>query len=486
MSPPQKSSAPHTLRRHFQPVGNRSLVVQVAEDIVRWLQAEQVAAGTRLLSVREMAVTRRVSADTVARAYDKLVALGHLEARRGSGFYVRSQRRQLVQAASFSADWDSKWGIWRGRLLHPELPPERWLGIGRLPNNWIDEALLERALRQAARTPASKLLSYGATLGLLPLREQIDLLLAGQNIHAGAEGIVTTRGATDAIDLVLQAFSPTTAQVLIEDPCPFVLLERLAASNIGTLTVSRQEDGPDLAQLRQLCTEHQPRLFFCSSLLHNPTSSSLSPQKAFQLLKLAEEFDLLLVDDDSYADLASSHLAARHVRLASMDQLQRVIHIGSFTKLLGAGLRVGFIASNKDRTHSLSLHKSALGIANCELPERVALHALTDGAYRHQGDQIRAKLDRRREEVLKWLGRCDFKVWHEADQGLFLWADMGAGHNAMVLAEDAFQQGLLLAPGFLFTTEERWGSFLRFNIASPFREGDLRRLAELRDAAKPA
>lgn len=253
----------------------------------------------------------------------------------------------------------------------------------------------------------------------------------------------------------------------------------MASVNQPLVSIARQEDGPDLEQLRQLCIKHRPQLFFLSSLAHNPTASSLSPSKAFQLLKLAEEFDLLLVDDDTYGDLVAPRGLSGAVRLAALDQLQRVIHIGSFSKLLGDGLRVGYAATTPERAHMLCLHKGALSIASSELPERVVLRALTDGAYRHHADQVRARLDQRRSQVLAWLRRCGLSNWHEATQGLYLWVDLGAGVDARLVAEGALASGVVLAPGLLFTVRDAWQSYVRLNVAAPFSEDELRRLAAL-------
>ena len=109
--------------------------------------------------------------------------------------------------------------------------------------------------------------------------------------------------------------------VLVDEPGWAVEYARLAALGMRVLPVPRGEDGPDLDVMQQLIEAHQPRLYVTVSVLHNPTGASLSLQRAHQLLQLAEQHDLHIVEDDTYAHLAPAHLP----RLAALDGLQRTL-----------------------------------------------------------------------------------------------------------------------------------------------------------------
>ncbi len=241
--PPPAAGADHPLLRYAAAAGPRSRVDQVADDIRRWLLGDRVASATRLPSVREMAALRGVSPDTVARAYDKLVALGHLEARRGSGFYVRGAPRKRPAAAASPAGWSHSFSKWRELVLHAPLADDRLIGGGHLPADWLDAPLLERAMRQALRDTTRQTavhpMRHGEVAGLLALREQIAQQLVAQHIHAAADHLVLTEGAIGALHLVLQAFSAPSAPVLVEDPGNFALAERLASVNQPTTACPR-------------------------------------------------------------------------------------------------------------------------------------------------------------------------------------------------------------------------------------------------------
>ncbi len=151
-------------------------------------------------------------------------------------------------------------------------------------------------------------------------------------------------------------------------------------------------EGPDLEALERIVQAHRPRLFVINSVLHNPTGTSLSPAKAFRLLQMAEQYDFLIVEDDIYCDLCPPGHAA--TRLASLDQLRRVIYLGSFSKTLAANLRVGFIAAHPDLAATLTDSKLLAGLATPEINERVLYKVLTEGHYRKHVERVRTRLDR--------------------------------------------------------------------------------------------
>ena len=143
---------------------------------------------------------------------------------------------------------------------------------------------------------------------------------------AAPQQIVTTIGATQALDVVTRTLLRAGDAVLVDEPGWAVEYARLAALGMRVLPVPRGEDGPDLA--RDAAADRgatAPRLYVTVSVLHNPTGASLSLHRAHQLLRLAEAHDLHIVEDDTYAHLAPAHLP----RLAALDGLQRtLLHLG--------------------------------------------------------------------------------------------------------------------------------------------------------------
>ena len=173
---------------------------------------------------------------------------------------------------------------------------------------------------------------------------------ADGEIETIASQLLLTDGATQAVDLILRYVARPGDAVMVDDPGYFNLFSNLQLQGIDALPVTRTAEGPDLEQLEALAREYRPKVMFTQSVLHTPTGSTLAPGHAYRLLRLAEQYDFLIVENDAYADF----LNVPTTRIAALDHLQRVIYVGSFSKTLSAAARVGFIAaSEKSNTRPL-------------------------------------------------------------------------------------------------------------------------------------
>lgn len=424
-----------------------------------------------------------VSRDTVARAYDKLVAHGHLESRAGSGFFVRAQGRP-VRAPIDTGALQALPAWWRFQLVQPAGNLASTPGLGLLPSDWMDETGIAKAMRSMARGSMRNLTGYGDPLGYLPLRQQLQAKLRDVHIDAPVSRIMVTGGATHALHLVILAkLRQAGEHVLVEDPCSFLQRDRMMACGLEMLTVPREADGPDLEILRAHCEQYRPSFFFCSSVLHNPTSSHISPHKAFQILRLAEEFDLAIVEDDTYSDLMPPGAAAPATRLASLDQLQRVIYIGTFSKTIAPGLRVGYVCANSKILEWLQVYRTVSEISATSVSERVVYQLLSQGGYRHHCTQLRSRLDECRQPVVEALSSLGCSVEQGANAGMYVWATLPRELDAMSVADELLKQGHLLAPGNLFSSTKLGRSTMRFNISRTLDSPALPALARAIGAA---
>lgn len=438
------------------------LVDRIFDDIKTRIDQRSLEVGERLPSVRAMAASMDISNETVLRAYDKLTAAGYLEARRGSGFYVSPQARQVgkpTQSQRWAGppvqySWD--------HLLHAE-QPQGASALGTMPAEWIGTDVLSDALRALAARPRKSLFEYADIRGWLPLREALAARLLLSGISATADQIVTTAGAADALDLVVWSFAYQGQYVVVEEPAPFIHTQRLLASGVWILRVRRLDDGPDLEQLAQLCEQYQPKAFFCSSVLQNPTSTCLSPRKAHQLLKLAEQHDMWILDDDTYGDLLPRSRSGAATRLAALDHFERVIHVGSFSKTLSPAMRSGFLVANGQRMKRLLLMRSVGSIHSSLLTDQLVHHLLTDGGYEQHCEKLQKKLASSGKAL---LAKVRARGWQalETGAGMYLWVSLGAGVDAHAVWEALRAEGVMVANENVFSSSTV-DAHVRLNIA---------------------
>jgi len=447
-----------------------SLVDQIVRGIRSRIDDKLLRTGARMPSIRQFADSHAVSRFTVVEAYDRLVAAGLLESRRGSGFYVRDRgglgtsgiahtpARTAGQEGIGAVD-----AVWLVRNMFRQMPTHKMPGTGLLPPDWLDGELIANALRAVSRENQALLLGYGTPQGFLPLRQQLQLKLAELEIAAGPEQLVLTMGVTQALDIVARHFLRPGDVVFVDDPAWFLMFGSFSALGARVIGIPRLADGPDIAQLAELAALHKPKLYVINSVLHNPTSTSLSAAKAFQALRIAEEHDFTIIEDDIYCDMHPGPAVQPATRIAALDQLHRVIYLGGFSKTLSANLRVGFIAAPAELARDLADRKMLSTLTTGEIGERVAYKVLSEGYYRKHTERLRARLDGVREKVVRQLENLGLTV-EQPPCGMFLWVDTGRDTN--VLTEKAMEHGYLLAPGALFSPSQLPSTRMRVNVAT--------------------
>ena len=318
---------------------------QVMLAVRQRIASRTLTPGARVPSVRAMAVTMGFSKSTVVDAYDRLAAEGILRSRPGSGFYVAAPLAPLSLdrlGAAVDREVDPLWMLRQSLADRTQaLKP----GCGWLPDDWMPGDALRKAMRAAARADRSGALTgYAPPLGPFPLRALLARRLCEQGVDASPDQVLLTDSSTHALDLVCRFLLEPGDTVLVDDPCYFNFLALLRAHRVQVVGIPMTPAGPDLVAFAAAITEHRPRFYLTNAATHNPTGATLSATTARQLLKLADAHDLVVVEDDIFADF--EHLPAP--RLATYDGLDRVIRIGSFSKSLSAAVRCGHIAARPD------------------------------------------------------------------------------------------------------------------------------------------
>jgi DNA-binding transcriptional MocR family regulator len=437
------------------------LIDQIANAVKKMVDDRAIRAGTRMPSIRNFAHDHGISRFTVVQAYDRLVAMGYLQSRQGSGFYV-SQRQNPYVAMENSYEPDSVMDIvWllRNSLEHRSsstMPGAWWL-----PAAWMEETGIKKSLRTLSLKDGEFMTAYGTPSGYLPLRELLGNKLSGIGIAAGASQIVLTSGVTHAMDLIARYFIRAGDAVLVDDPGYFILFGGLKSFGAKIVGVPWNVDGPDTHAMEELIKEHRPKIFFTNTILHNPTGASISQAVAYRMLQLAEKYDMMLVEDDIYGDFHPATLT----RLATLDQLNRVIYVSSFSKTVSASLRVGYFACSPELAASLCDVKLLTGLTTSEISERLMYQLLTEGHYRKHLDKLRAKLLLARQSTISRLEGLGFTLHCEPDGGMFIWAKMDDQCNSAEIASLAAKKGIMLAPGHMFKPHQEPSPWFRFNVA---------------------
>jgi DNA-binding transcriptional MocR family regulator len=460
-------------------VASQPLAEQLAQRFAERIRNRLLPDGARLPSVRQCAQQQGVSPSTVVAAYDQLLAQGLVEAKKNRGFFVRnSAPAQSIKAlaaiqgiaapgssANHAVGSESRhvpvnaMALIRG-MFHGngELPQP---AMGAFPPDWLHTSFLPTAVRRFTRSPQleAHALHYGEPAGDPGLRDALAHKLASMAIPATAQQIITTLGATHALDIVSRTLLAAGDAVMVEEPGWAIEFARLSAMGMRILPVSRGPDGPDLAVMARYCELHAPKLFVSVSVLHNPTGYCLSPGSAHRVLQLANQHDFHVLEDDTYSHLAPEHA----VRLSALDGLQRSIYVSGFSKILAPGWRVGYLAAPQFLVERLLDTKLMGSLTTPALFEKALAWCIDQGQLRRHAERIRLKLNRARSRAveLALASGCQFVA---PPAGLFGWLDTGVDTDT--LAQRMLDQGYLLAPGALFHASRTPSTLMRINFCT--------------------
>ncbi len=457
---------------------SQSLTEQLAGRFATRIRDRLLAPGARLPSVRQCADQHEVSPSTVVAAYDQLLAQGLIEARPHRGFFVRDWVPKAALPSINGSPDALKTGspgapgapdrivspvnataLIRG-MFHPTGPKPQ-PGMGIFPPDWLATNFMTAAVRKVTSTAAlqESSLRYGEPLGDSHLRRVLSARLMALGVPAAPGQIITTVGATHALDIVSRTLLKAGDCVMVEEPGWAVEFARLDALGMRILPVPRGPAGPDIEVMARYCEMHAPKLFVSVSVLHNPTGYSLTPGHAHRVLQLAQACNFHVVEDDTYSHIAPEHAT----RMSVLDGLQRTIYVSGFAKILAPNWRIGFMAAPPDLVERLLDTKLLATLTTPSLLEKALAHCIEQGQLRRHAERIRTRLDAARSRSVKLAlqAGCTFAA---EPAGLFGWVDTGVDTDQ--LAQRMLDEGYLIAPGALFHATRSPSTLMRINFAT--------------------
>lgn len=431
-----------------------SLISQLVAAITEQIHTGTLLTQERLPSIRRMATLCNVSPITVANAYTRLVSAGLLDVRDRGGYYVKTSSLQATQRPPIDS-------LWLLQHAYEDNAPIIKAGCGWLAQPYIFANAVKQGLKALEQSPhLASMLDYGSPYGLTELRRAIRRLLAKRDIPCAEDGIILTHGASQALELVLRTLTQPDDTVLVDDPGYCNLYPLLQSLGLNAVGIARTHAGPSPELFERALKTHQPKLFITTSILHNPTGSCVTTDNVAAIHALAIKHGVAIIEDNIFLDLApeSQPCHARH------DKLQNVIHIGSFSKTIAPGLRVGYLACAPDVGKRILRYKMAASLTSAGLNEATVLHIIKTGQYGPHLTDLRERLFQAQKTVCQSLVAVGMTLSLRPMGGLFVWARFRKDVTTHAIAERAAAEDILLAPGSLFRPERSESQWFRFNV----------------------
>ncbi len=442
----------------------------VADRIISLISSGALKPGDKLPSLRELSQELDVSVNTVKEAYWRLEDRHYVEAVPQSGFYVRGRPPRKPETPGAPMDLDptnvSLCKIYSTFMAEQGESDEGiGLGIASSPLGPWSAEKLARHFRDALREEPVKAFDYSLPPGNLRLRELIARHSLSAKADIGPQDVVITNGCHESAFLALMAVCSKGDAVAVESPMYFNFLGLL--ERLGLKAVEIPADparGMNLDILEYVLGNQEIKAVFSIPNFSNPTGSLMPEEDKRRLAELLASKGVPLIEDDVYGDLS---FGPRPGTCKGYDDPGNVIHCSSFSKTVGPGLRLGWIAPGRYLEEILRL-KTLLNLGVSSITEMAMARFLADGGYERYLRGARKGLSESVAAVRSRIAALFPEGTAVSDPrgGFVLWVTLPEGSDALELYYRALERRILIAPGCLFSLKDRYSSSFRINAGS--------------------
>lgn len=448
------------------------LYQKVARQLDEQIQRGLYAIGDRLPSIRQLCSQERISVSSAMQALSMLETRGLVEAKPKSGYYVRRRRldesalpqpsicKLKPRAVSVS---DIVASVYRQVGDDRRVP----LGAGVPSASMLPLDRLSRYMAHAVRDEPGLLARYGSAGGHPDFLRQLTLRFSRIGCRIPEDEMTITCGAMESLNLAIRAVTKAGDTVVVESPCYFGVLEILESLGLKALPIpSTCEEGLDLELLAEAIEKHPVKAVALVPTFSNPNGSCMSEENREKLMRLLEDYDLPLIEDDLYGDM---HFHGERIRpVKSYDRDGRVLYCSSFSKSLSPGLRIGWVAAGRYAEQVRRL-KQISSITSPLINQLCIARFLASGAMDRHLRGFRQSLHTQVTQVAE----CVLEAFPSGTAisrprgGYFLWVQIPDGVDSLDLFHQAHDAGIHIAPGQIFCPYTDIRNRIRLNCAYP-------------------
>ena len=333
------------------------------------------------------------------------------------------------------------------------------------PATFPVEAMREATAR-VLRDQPREALQYAASEGFAPLRDWVAAHLTEQGMQVDPEQVLITTGSQQGLDLVGKVLIDAGSAVAVEAPTYLGALQAFAPYEPNVVTVACDDDGPLPGALPDaLAATHGARFLYVLPNFQNPSGRCMGEARRAALVQAAQAMGLPLVEDNPYGDLWFD--AAPPPPLASR-WAEGTVYLGSFSKVLAPGLRLGYVVAPPALGPKLLQAKQAADLHTPGFNQRVVYEVIRNGFLREHVPTIRARYKLHRDAMHAALDThmpagCR---WVVPSGGMFFWVDLPPGVDATALLPKAVEAGMAYVPGAAFFAEQPRANTLRLSFVS--------------------
>lgn len=444
----------------------------------------------KLPSTREFSTLLHVSRNSVIAAYTGLVEDGFVYVVKGQGTYITSSATNAAPP-SWQLDWKArlnehailaeeldlmKHGIraQKGTISFTSIAPDETL---------FDLDNIKRAFLDRMAVEGNVVLNYGYAKGYKPLIDYLLRYMGHKGVDLKGKDLLITNGFTEGFDMILSALSRKNGTVICENPTHNTAIKNLKLHGFEITGIGMEQDGINLSELEHALSRQAYDCAYFVPSYHNPTGIVMSAEKRVALMKLMSRYQVPVIEDGFNEELrySGSHVSPL---IAAAGLGNSVIYVGSFSKVLFPGLRVGWVLADRELIYYLESIKRARSIHTSTIDQSILYQYLHNGNLEKYLKKARTTYKRKYEWTLECCRAYIPYTNLSGDGGLHLFLAFDEGFDTRKLLEACAQQGVIFTPGDVFHTDGKGKHTMRLGFSRVADEDIIKGIRIIGEMAK--
>jgi len=450
----------------------KTLYMQIVDYIIEEISRGNFAIGTKIPSQRKLAEIFEVNRSTIVEALDELKSRGLIEGNKGGGTTIVNNTWSLLSSKP-ELNWKN---YIEGSIHKPNLSTIQMvnkleyeeniirLGSGEPGPDLFPRHMMDKVLSRCLNKITS--LGYLEAKGLLELRILISKYIKKYGIQVPPSSILIVSGALQALQLISLALLPPGARILVEDPSYLKSLHIFQSFGMNMTGLKMDDEGIIPEEIQKNCGKNATKMLYTIPTFHNPTGIVSSENRRVKILKCCGELRIPIVEDDVYRELWIEK--SPPLPLKSRDKNGNVLYLGSISKCLAPGFRIGWIVGPESVIERLSDIKMQTDYGSSSISQILLMEWISSGLYEEHLKEFRKKLKFRRDKTIEILedNFKDLASWNIPQGGFYIWVKLNSTISIDKLFKESIKEKILINPGSMYGFSNNQNLRISYSYAS--------------------
>lgn len=448
---------------------NEPIYMQIENYIKKMIENNMVVNNGKLPATRELSKILGVSRNSIITAYENLEDQGIVYTVKGKGTFISPNKSK--DKNGWKINWEEKVNTYGKTsydldIIKHEIPWEKNLISFKSispDGELFDMEEFKKAFLNSISIEGHKILNYGYAKGYKPLMEYLLNYMKTKGVDIEGKDIIIVNGFTEGLEMILTAYTNPSDKIICENPTHNTAIKIMRVHELDVVGVSMNEEGIDTKELEEKLSKGDIKLGYLIPSYHNPTGIVMKGEKRYTVYNLFKKYNVPIIEDGFNEELLynSTHVSP----IAALDNGgSGVIYIGSFSKILFPGIRVGWILADKKVIDILESVKRCKNIHTSFLDQGILYEYLRSGAFDKQIKKVRKVYKEKYEFALECINRYVKPTFVLGEGGLHIYIGI-EGINSRQLLNGCYEKGVIFTPGDIFSVDNISNNTLRLGLS---------------------